>query len=151
MKLHLQLLSGLQFLNLLISTTLLAMWFRTIISNCLNLLCSNFQTRITVSFAIETIKKICLVTISCDIRLTPKQEIDDYNLNYAYGSCTNPPRNGNGRKKRSEAEETHLTISATQRISQEETNQQVPKETIQQNSFTVNIISSVILLLFISV
>ena len=95
--------------------------------------------------------KFGLVTISCDIRLTPKQEIDRYNLNNAYGPCTHPLRNGNGRRKRSEAEETHLTISATQRIIQEQANQQVQKESTQQNSFTVNIISSVILLLIVSV
>ena len=95
--------------------------------------------------------KFGLVTISCDIRLTPKQEIDAYNLNNAYGPCTHPLRNGNGRRKRSEAEETHLTISATQRIIQEQNDKQVLKESTQQNSFTVNIISSVILLLIVSV
>ena len=77
----------------------------------------------------------------------------------AYGSCTHPPRfweseeivEGNRRRKRSEAEETHLTISATQRISEKESDQQDSKEFIQQNSFTVSLISSVILLLIISV
>ena len=77
----------------------------------------------------------------------------------AYGSCTHPPRfweseeivEGNRRRKRSEAEETHLTISATQRIIQEQNDKQVLKESTQQNSFTVNIISSVILLLIVSV
>ena len=95
-----------------------------------------------------------LVTISCDIRITPKQELYEYTLMNAYGSCTNPPRfweSGNRRRKRSEAEETHLTISATQRISEKESYQQDSKEFIQQNSFTVSLISSVILLLIISV
>lgn len=91
------------------------------------------------------------VTISCDIRLTPKQEIEDYKLSNAYGPCSNPLRTGFRRRKRSEAEITHLTISATQRISQEETYQQDSEKTFQKSSYTVHLMSSVILLLLSSV
>lgn len=103
---------------------------------------------------------IVLVTISCDIRLSPKQEIDQYKLSNVYGPCMDPYRpetaesniaiDLNGRKKRSEAEVTRLTISATQRITPEETDEQFSEQPIQQSGFIGNLISSFILLLVIS-
>ena len=108
------------------------------------------------------------MTISCDIRLTPKQDRSSNKLINVFGPCSQPQRTWptesptsddyvyddyvydlNGRKKRSEAEVKRLTISATQRITQDETNQQFSEESSQQNSFNPHCIS-VILLLIIS-
>ena len=64
--------------------------------------------------------KQILVTISCDIGLSPKQAIDQYKLSSLYGQCSNPSRTAS-RKRRSEQEPdetmSKITISNTINIS----------------------------------
>ena len=69
-------------------------------------------------------KKLNSVTISCDIRLAPKQTVDQYELSSLYGQCDIPSRSS--RKRRSEPEDEDLskiTITKAINISSKKTNE----------------------------
>ena len=63
------------------------------------------------------------VTLSCEISLSPKRAIDDYKLDSLYGSCSNPLRSSN-KKRRSTGNEDNakLTLTNTIKISSRESN-----------------------------
>ena len=64
------------------------------------------------------------VTISCDIRLAPKQTVDQYELSSLYGQCDIPSRSS--RKRRSEPEDEDLskiTITKAINISSKKSNE----------------------------
>ena len=65
-----------------------------------------------------------LVTLSCEISLSPKRMIDDYELDSLYGTCSNPSRTSSNKRRRSTGNEDmpKLTMTNTIKFSSRESN-----------------------------
>ena len=87
------------------------------------------------------------MTISCDIRLAPKQTVDQYELSSIYGQCDIPSRSSS-RKRRSKPEDEDLskiTITKAINISSKKSNEK--SNSFLNHSFSVALIVIVIFLL----
>ena len=122
----------------------------------------NFQILINVSFRSHLLNShlplysykqsfniMILVTISCDIGLSPKQTANQYKLSALYGQCDVPSRSSS-RKRRSEPDGEDLSkinISKTIKVSSKKSNKK--SNALRNHSFAVSLIVIAMFLLWL--